>query len=126
MLRNRAWLRRAVDALNLCMFAGEDVHVRVIGWERWRPSSDRYGFAFVEDKEIWLNRALAWPSIPDYVVVHTVYHEMLHIRLGHDHDERFALAERRFVHFPESQVWNERHFETHVRNGQRPDWRLLR
>jgi hypothetical protein len=114
-----------VDSINLCFFAGSDVHCTV-GWQRWGRWSGAYGVAQHDPHEVWLHRALAWPSVPDYVVVHVLYHEMLHIRFGTtEHDERFALAERQAPHFVDFMRWDAYHGLAALALP-RPSWSLIR
>lgn len=124
-LRNRAWLRSAVNAINLVLLAGDEIRC-VVHWQRWGRFPNYYGVAQQDTGEIWVHRALAYPEVPDYVVVHTLFHEMLHIRFGHEHDERFVLAERLFPHYADSMRWDAYHWNDHVAAVVRPDWRLLR
>jgi hypothetical protein len=124
MLRNRAWLRRAVESINLCLFAGDDVQCTV-AWQRWDAWRTAYAVAHVEDRVIRVNRVLAWPAVPDYAVVHVLYHEMLHVRLGSEHDERFVLAEKQAPHFTDFMRWDAYHGLAALALP-RPAWDLIR
>jgi hypothetical protein len=129
VLRNRAWLRNAMRAIDLCYFAGTETGC-AITWKRWSAKPDSYARYYGEHEGepaiIQIDRRLAWPAVPDYVVVGTVHHEMLHHRLGFEHDERFSLAEKRFTHHTECQVWDAYHWNDMVLAAQRPEWRLIR
>jgi hypothetical protein len=108
MSRNLFWLRDSFRAIDRVYF-GDAVSIEgfTVKWMPWRPTKSKFVFGLCdkENKVIKLNQALRHEWVPDYVVLATLYHEMLHIVIGDDHDTTFDLAENRFVHYSSAQIW---------------------
>lgn len=110
MRRDLIWLRESFKAIDRVYF-GDALSIegyRVI-WMPWRPSKNSFTFGLCDKdkKVIEINKALSHEFVPDYVLLATLYHEMLHIVIGDEHDMTFDLAEERFVHYAKAQVWEE-------------------
>jgi Zn-dependent peptidase ImmA (M78 family) len=122
MSRDLLWLNQSFRALDRVYF-GDSVSIEgfKVRWMRWRPNKKSFIFGLCdkEKKIILINRALQHDWVPDFVVLSTLYHEMLHIVIGDDHDMAFELAESKFIHNTSAQVWEESHL-TKLINCERP------
>lgn len=123
MSRDLTWLRESFKALDRVYF-GDAVSTEGfrVGWMRWRPNKKSFIFGLCdkEKKVIHINQALKHDWVPDYVVMSTLYHEMLHIVIGDDHDVAFDLAEEKFVHHTKTQVFEESHLNKLI-NCEKPE-----
>lgn len=114
--RDIVWLRETFTALDRVYFLGAlaDRGVKV-RWERWRRTKTRLTvgkcWTHKDPPIIELNPILKRPDIPDYYVMFVLYHEQLHVHIGHDHDTAFQLAEKRFVHHAEALMWEQKHWD---------------
>jgi hypothetical protein len=121
-LRDRAWLQRALNAVDLVFFESHCSEYPVtIKWMPWKPAKPGAGFLYATYCEglILVNRTLAWGWVPDFVVVGTVYHEALHHIVGMEHDLAFKYAEHKFPHYTDAALWEQAHHDKLV-NAQRP------
>lgn len=113
-LRTHEWLEDSLAALDRVYFDDRLAHVQ-IGWMKWRPRKKTFywGFCYTSEKppRIEVNRLLARVDVPAYVALETIYHELLHLVIGVDHDLAFTLAEKRFVHHGAASEWNAANFQ---------------
>lgn len=119
-VRTLSWLRESLKAIDRVYFddALAAAGVRIV-WAPWKKPGTTFwwGYYELEEKRICVNRALAWPWVPGYVVNGTIYHEALHAVYGPEHDERFALAEQRYVHHAKAEVWETENFNAMLAAG---------
>lgn len=110
MARDLTWLKESFRAIDRVYF-GDALAVQgyKVLWMPWRPNKKVFifGRCYKEQRVIKINRALQHDWVPDYVVLSTLYHEMLHVVIGDDHDMTFELAEEKFVHFAKSNTWED-------------------
>lgn len=107
-MRTQEDLDRMFDALDIVYFLGAcREHGIKVSWRKFRKTKNSffYGRFFIEEKRICINRVLARPEVPDYVVLATLLHEQLHHIVGPDHDTAFQMAEMRFVHHTAAELW---------------------
>lgn len=76
---------------------------------RKRRRSIRLGSYNHVTTEIRIHPLLSSPQVPAYVIESVIHHEYLHHVLGAHHNRRFHAAERKFLHYRESQEWIRRH-----------------
>jgi hypothetical protein len=118
MSRDLDWLNESFRAIDRVYF-GDALSIEgyKIKWMRWRPNKKSFCFGLCDKelKVIQLNRALQHEWVPDFVLLSTLYHEMLHIVIGDDHDVAFELAEARFIHHVQAQVWESEHLNLLIR-----------
>lgn len=116
-MRSLRWLRDSVGAFDRVFFGGAAAAQGVaIRWMPWRPLKQNFifGLCWLPDvtegrdrATIEVNRVLAHAWVPEPVVLLTVYHELLHVFLGPEHDLAFRLSESRFPHYADALVWEE-------------------
>jgi hypothetical protein len=109
-------LGRMYRSLNRQYFHGS-LHVKRVGWSvRWgRKVLGHYDPAH---QTIVISRSLDSPSVPDYVVLYLLYHEMIHAYLGEKfcngrraiHGPEFRKMEQRFPRLGCAQAFIRRHF----------------
>jgi hypothetical protein len=109
MTRDVDTLREMHDALDL-VFWGEQLHERGVGviWSRWRRSksdSIRYGAWDASRNLIEVNPILKHTWVPDHVVLWVLFHEQIHALVANEHDSTFHLAELRYPHLAQTEVW---------------------
>jgi len=110
--RDQEWLDDALAAFDLLYFEGGLAEVPVkIKWHRFR-SAVIYTCGDYLEGRIRINIKLALPAVPDYVVLHTVYHECLHAMVGMEHDLAFDFAEGRYVHHTKASLWETHHLDS--------------
>lgn len=124
-MRDLMWLMESFKAIDRVYFDDAlSIEGYKIKWMPWRPrkKSFIFGLCDKERKVIEINQALRHDWVPGYVILSTVYHEMLHIALGSDHDDHgvtFDLAESKFPHHAAVQVFEETHLNKLI-NCERP------
>jgi hypothetical protein len=64
-----------------------------------------YGVYDLDRLRIELNPVLRNEWVPESVVLAVMHHEALHATVGMEHTHEFRLAEARFPHHAESEVW---------------------
>lgn len=113
-MRTISDLRRYFRSLDIVFFSeqctAEGVRIR---WKKYRDLNNHFYFGqyHPERKEIWINQRLARLDVPDYVVMATVLHEMLHHIVGLEHDVPFLQAEQRYPHHWVAMKWEAEFLE---------------
>jgi hypothetical protein len=123
MSRDLTWLRESFRSLDRVYFSDAvSTEGFRVGWMRWRPNKKSFIFGECnkEEKVIRVNQALKHDWVPDHVVLSTLYHEMLHIVIGDEHDMAFELAESKFVHHTSALVWENDHVNKLI-NCEKPE-----
>lgn len=108
MTRDADWLADSLDALDRVVFLGSlAAHGITARWmrHRKRKHSFVYGIYDLDRKRIELNPVLRHEWVPECVALSVLHHEALHATLGMEHTHEFRLAESRFFHHVESEVW---------------------
>lgn len=114
-MRTISDLRRYFQSLDLVFFGeqctAEGVRIR---WKKYREKSSTFYFGHYhpDKREIWINQRLAQRDVPDFVVMATVLHEMLHHVVGLDHDVPFLQAEQRYPHYWAATKWEAEFLES--------------
>lgn len=106
--RDADWLDDALSALDFVYFEGELSAKNITArWHKFRTkgTSSRFADCDCDTLRIRVNVVLAQEWVPQYFVLDTLYHEMLHAALGAEHDHAFKLSEMRFVHHAKAAVW---------------------
>ena len=119
-MRTQEDLDRLFTALDTVYFNDELRHRGVrISWKKYRKLKNffYYGEYYEDTGRITINRVLARPEVPTYVLMQTILHEQLHAILGPDHDGGFAAAEARYVHHAAAAVWESQHFDWLIAQG---------
>lgn len=117
MTRDSGDLREYLEALDLCYFHGE---LEALGVQiRWMPARaanpQKLGHWYVQpaldeaEHVIEISRTLANRWVPDYYVLHIIFHEALHVVHGADHDKVFSNAEKQFAYTYEVAEWEREH-----------------
>lgn len=121
MSRDLEWLQDSMAALDRVYFSDSlGAQGVAIGWLRWRPSKAnfRFGAYYPHHGKIRINRVLAQLWVPDFVALMTVYHEMLHVHVGLDHDHEFRLMEQKFPHYAQSLLWEQENLTALIEAGR--------
>lgn len=113
MDRDLDWLVSSFEAVDRVYF--DDAITQKgysINWQTWDTSTCFiYGKCYKGKKLILVNRILAHDWVPVYVVIGTIYHEMLHVVIGNKHNLPFKLAEDKYIHFNQAQLWESLNYE---------------
>lgn len=76
-----------------------------IGWRNIRigKSPPTLGICETTERIIRINTILSDVRVPYYVLESVVYHEMLHVMLGPEHDDEFLAIDSKFPGYEESE-----------------------
>jgi hypothetical protein len=108
LTRDSEWLSESFDALDRVIFLGSLSALGITArWmrHRRRKHSFVYGIYDLDRLRIELSPVLRHDWVPECVALSVLHHEALHATLGMEHTHEFRLAENRFPHHVDSEVW---------------------